>query len=210
MKLAVWDTYVQKEDGVIMHFDILVPENITDTKIIYEYGEKYLKSKGLDLKITSSDSNYCHLEEMNSEQEKEIIENNYIILEMENCKNLKRIENREDIELLVNTFYDEVRKNDILGFIFDDVAKVNWDSHLPKLYSFWSSILLGENSFRGNPMIVHIGLSKMTDMTEVQFNEWVKLFTKTVDSLFEGSKAEEAKIRASNIAQVMLSRIESF
>ncbi len=210
MKLAVWDTYVQKEDGVIMHFDILVPENITDTKIIYEYGEKYLKSKGLDLKITSSDSNYCHLEEMNSEQEKEIIENNYIILEMENCKDLKRIENREDIELLVNTFYDEVRKNDILGFIFDDVAKVNWDSHLPKLYSFWSSILLGENSFRGNPMIVHIGLSKMTDMTEVQFNEWVKLFTKTVDSLFEGSKAEEAKIRASNIAQVMLLRIESF
>lgn len=129
---------------------------------------------------------------------------------MENGKDLKRIVNREDIELLVNTFYDEVRKNDILGFIFDDVAKVNWASHLPKLYSFWSSILLGENSFRGNPMVVHIGLSKMTDMTEVQFNEWVKLFTKTVDSLFEGSKAEEAKIRASNIAQVMLSRIESF
>jgi hemoglobin len=61
------------------------------------------------------------------------------------------IQNRSDIELLVNTFYEKVRENKVLGYIFNDVAKINWESHLPKMYSFWASILLGEHSFFGQP-----------------------------------------------------------
>jgi len=96
-----------------------------------------------------------------------------------------------------------------LGHIFDDVAKVDWPSHLPKMYSFWASILLAEYSFSGNPMQKHIALSKMTEITDREFSEWLQLFTESVDSLFLGEKADEAKLRAGNIARLMLHNIQT-
>ncbi|HRP90920.1 MAG TPA: group III truncated hemoglobin [Edaphocola sp.] len=119
------------------------------------------------------------------------------------------INTRKDIELLVNTFYQKVRTNSVLGYIFDDVAKIDWETHLPKMYSFWSSILLGEHSFSGNPMHKHIALSKQTAMTDKEFSEWLYLFVETVDELFLGEKANEAKLRAGNIARLMLHNIQT-
>jgi hemoglobin len=120
----------------------------------------------------------------------------------------KDIENRDDVELLVNTFYDKIKTNAILGHIFNDVAKINWEEHLPKMYSFWASLLLGEHSYTGNPMIKHVELSKLTAMTATEFSEWISLFYQTLDDLFEGERANEAKIRAANIARLMLHKIE--
>lgn len=119
------------------------------------------------------------------------------------------IENREDIVLLVNTFYNSVRENQTLGYIFNDVAKIDWEAHLPKMFSFWASLLLGERSFSGNPMEKHIALSKITTMSENEFSEWLLLFTKTVDELFAGKIAEEGKLRAANIARLMLHKIQT-
>lgn len=119
------------------------------------------------------------------------------------------IENRDDIILLVNTFYNAVKENKILGHIFNDVVKIDWDTHLPKMYSFWASLLLTERSFSGNPMEKHIALSKITSMTEIEFSEWLLLFTNTVDKLFEGEIATEAKLRAGNIARLMLHKIQT-
>lgn len=119
------------------------------------------------------------------------------------------IANRADVELLVNTFYDRVRANSVIGPIFDEVAKIDWDEHLPKMYAFWSSILLDEHSYSGNPMIRHIALSRLTEMGEKQFGEWLRLFNDTVDELFEGEKADEARLRAGNIARLMQYKIET-
>lgn len=119
------------------------------------------------------------------------------------------IENRDDIILLVNTFYNNVKKDKTIGYIFEEVANVNWDMHLPKMYSFWSSILLGEHSYTGNPMTIHMELSKLTAMTEKEFTAWLTLFTQTVDQLFAGNKANEAKERAANIARLMQYKIEN-
>lgn len=120
-----------------------------------------------------------------------------------------RITDRKHIELLVNTFYDRVKLHHVLGPIFNDMAKVDWNLHLPKMYNFWASILLGDQSYEGNPMTRHIQLSRSIPMAENEFNEWITLFTKTVDDLFEGEKAEEAKTRAANIARLMLHKIQS-
>ena len=119
------------------------------------------------------------------------------------------IATREDVELLVNTFYEKVKENKTLGYIFNEVAKIDWAHHLPKMYSFWSSILLGEHSYTGNPMINHIALSKITPMTSAEFSEWLVLFNHTVDEIFAGEKANEAKLRAANIARLMLHKIET-
>ena len=113
------------------------------------------------------------------------------------------IENREDVKLLINTFYDKVKQNDTIGYIFNDIAKVNWDKHLPVMYDFWESILFFTASYTGNPMTVHGHIHRMAKFTTEHFNEWLKIFALTVDELFEGEKAELAKQRAISIATVM-------
>lgn len=80
---------------------------------------------------------------------------------------------------------------------------------MPRMYAFWTSMLLNEHHFSGNPMEKHITLSRITSMTEIQFNEWLLLFTTTVDKLFKGEIANEAKFRAGNIARLMLLKIQS-
>lgn len=115
---------------------------------------------------------------------------------------------RADVESLVNTFYKSVKADDMLKPIFNDIAKVDWEKHLPKMYAFWSSILLEERSYEGNPMLVHIKLSKIAVMEQEQFETWMSLFTSTVDSLFQGPNASIAKMRAENIARLMLHKIQ--
>jgi len=115
----------------------------------------------------------------------------------------KDILTRDDVVLFVNTFYDKVKTSSILGHIFSDVAKVNWDIHFPKMYSFCASILLNEHSFKGNPMVKHIELSKLTKMSAIVFSEWLLLFNQTIDNLFKGETADKAKLSATNIAKLM-------
>lgn len=117
------------------------------------------------------------------------------------------IRNKEDIKVLVDTFYGKVEASPILGFIFNDVANIDWEVHLPHMYNFWAGILFGENEFRGNPMFKHIVLSKKTPMTDIEFAEWLRLFHQTMDELYEGPKAEEALMRSKMIARNFLHRI---
>ncbi|PZP52000.1 MAG: sec-independent protein translocase TatC [Pseudopedobacter saltans] len=117
------------------------------------------------------------------------------------------IQTREDVELLVNSFYDKVKLNGTIGPIFNNVI-LDWDEHLPKMYSFWSSILLEEHSYSGNPMSIHIRMSKTVPLQEKEFSEWLRLFAQTINDLFVGEKAEEAKTRATNIARLMQYKIE--
>ena len=120
----------------------------------------------------------------------------------------KELSSREDVKLMVDTFYEKVRVNPTLGYIFNEVAKVNWEHHLPVMYSFWSSMMFGEQSYSSNPMSVHIALNKKTPLTENEFSEWIKIFTENVDEHFEGEKAEEIKSRAINIARLMQFKVQ--
>lgn len=120
----------------------------------------------------------------------------------------KDIESRNDIVVLVNTFYEKVRTNMTIGPIFNEIIQVEWDKHLPKMYSFWSSLLLDEHSYAGNPMSIHLHIAEKADMSKEAFDEWLRLFGLTIDDLFVGEKAEEAKLRAANIARLMHYKIE--
>lgn len=107
------------------------------------------------------------------------------------------IATRADIETLVNSFYDKVKKDELIGPIFNDVAKVDWEEHLPKLYNFWEDLLLGSDNYSGRPFLPHIPLGLQID----HFGRWLELFFKTVDEHFIGLKADEAKARALRIAK---------
>lgn len=113
------------------------------------------------------------------------------------------IRDRKDITLLVDTFYHKVKKDTAIGHIFSDIVKVDWDHHLPVMYSFWSSLLLDEHSYSGNPMATHAALNKTYPLLQRHFDVWIQLFHQTVDELFYGPKASEAKSRGLHIAQLM-------
>ena len=113
------------------------------------------------------------------------------------------ITTRQDVELLVNRFYDQVIKDDLIGFFFTDIAKIDLSKHHPKMYNFWESILLGNPVYEGNPMRVHFPLNQVTAMEEKHFNRWLQVWEKTVHDNFEGENAETAITRALNIARIM-------
>lgn len=115
----------------------------------------------------------------------------------------KDIQNRGDIELLVNSFYEKVKADPIIGYIFNDIAHVNWADHLPRMYDFWEHILFQTNSYAGNPMRVHEALNKRVALQPAHFTRWKELFLETVNDLFEGDMAELARQRALSIATVM-------
>jgi len=110
---------------------------------------------------------------------------------------------RADIEKLVDTFYTHVRADEWLGPIFGDVAHVDWSMHLPRMYAFWEAVLFSGGGFKGNPLAVHEALNQMRPLEAREFDRWVSLFHATVDALFTGAVADDAKQRASRIALVM-------
>ena len=86
MKVSVWDTYVQREDGEIMHFDILVPNLVTNEETIFGYGRTYLKSKPFKTgKLTSSECKFCHIEQATETIINAIKNKGFYIIEMEHC-----------------------------------------------------------------------------------------------------------------------------
>ncbi len=117
------------------------------------------------------------------------------------------IENRADIETLVNTFYEKVRTDDILAPIFNVLIPVNWNTHLPVMYRFWENAIFQTGGYTGNPMTLHTHIHKKINLDPGQFDRWIQLFDQTIDELFEGKNAELAKQRATGIAAVMKHKI---
>lgn len=118
----------------------------------------------------------------------------------------KEIINIEDIKLLVNTFYDKVREDELLSDIFNNVIKDRWPQHLEKMYKFWQTILLEEHTYYGSPFLPHANLP----VSRTHFNRWLELFFDTIDELFEGEKAEEARWRANKMAEMFQLKIASY
>jgi hypothetical protein len=86
MKVSVWDTYVQREENKLMHFDILVPHDLKDEEIIFAYGKEFLKNKPFYTgEISSKECRFCHMEQATDEIVNEINKNGFFIIEMENC-----------------------------------------------------------------------------------------------------------------------------
>jgi hypothetical protein len=85
MECAVYDTYVERKDGGIMHFDVVVAKNTSHEKAI-EYGAKFLASVGqAGQPITANECQFCHIQEAPPIVAKEIEEKGFYIQRMEGC-----------------------------------------------------------------------------------------------------------------------------
>ena len=97
---------------------------------------------------------------------------------------LPDIETRDHVILFVNSFYDKVKADPLLGPKF---SHVDWPNHLPTMYNFWSSMLLGDKSYIGNPLQKHLPL----EIDGEHFERWLELFKATINEHFKGEKADE-------------------
>ncbi|MCK0123837.1 group III truncated hemoglobin [Gelidibacter sp. F2691] len=112
----------------------------------------------------------------------------------------------EDVKTLVNTFYDKVREDALLAPIFNKVIKERWPEHLETMYTFWQTVLLGEHTYTGSPFPPHAKLP----ISKAHFDRWLELFYSTIDEHFEGEIAEEAKWRASKMAEIFQFKIDRY
>ncbi|MTI22744.1 group III truncated hemoglobin [Fulvivirga sp. RKSG066] len=121
----------------------------------------------------------------------------------------RTITNRSDIEFLVERFYHRALKNEVIGHFFNEVVKLDLEHHIPVICDFWETTLLGNRNYLGNPMDKHLSLNKKANLTAHHFDEWLSLWNGTVDEHFVGKKAQEAKVRANQIAKLMQFKISN-
>lgn len=115
----------------------------------------------------------------------------------------KDIENRADLEKMLEAFYKKVFKDDLISHFFIEVVPLNLETHIPVITDFWESVLLDGRGYRKNVMEIHLNISEKSRIEKVHLDRWVKIFSETVDEMFEGTKASLAKQRAMSIATMM-------
>lgn len=118
--------------------------------------------------------------------------------------NKRDITTTDDVTLMVDTFYAHVNKDELLSPIFNDFSKVDWDFHLPKMYSFWNTLIFGKQSYKGNPFAAHIPLP----IGGLHFERWLELFKNNIDEHFSGKVAEHTKVRAESIAHIFQRKLQ--
>ena len=119
------------------------------------------------------------------------------------------LDTRADVERLVRAFYGRALTDPIIGFIFTDVAKLDLEAHVPRITSFWATILLGERTYGGGAFAPHARLHLQVGLRRGHFVQWLNLWTRTVDELFAGERAELAKAHAQRVAAAFYGRLQT-
>ena len=119
------------------------------------------------------------------------------------------ITGRAEIELLISSFYDKVKQDDKIGFIFINIIGADWSHHLPVMYRFWESVLFSKPGYEGNPIRKHIDLDKKITLHKEHFDRWLELWNESVDELFDGENAAQAKNRAMLMANLISIKVET-
>jgi hemoglobin len=119
------------------------------------------------------------------------------------------ITTRDDCERLVRAFYERALNDPIIGFLFTDVAKLDLEAHIPQITSFWETVLLGAQSYRGGAFRPHAELHMKAPLRRAHFDRWLTLWHETVDELFEGETAELAKAHAVRVARAFHGRVQT-
>ena len=112
------------------------------------------------------------------------------------------LDDEAEIAEMVRRFYVDVAQDDVLGPMFNEVARVDWSEHLPKLTAFWCRALLCQPGYEGNPYRSHLGVHARQPFTRAHFERWLELFHETLGGGWEGPKVEHAKSFASKVAMV--------
>ena len=117
------------------------------------------------------------------------------------------LETRADIDVLLRRFYTRAMGDELIGYLFTDVAKLDLDHHLPRIGNFWEQVLLQRPVYNGHPIAAHFPLHQAATLQGAHFQRWFSLWAESVDALFTGPMATQAKRRAAIIAESMQYRL---
>jgi hemoglobin len=121
---------------------------------------------------------------------------------------MKDLQNRADVRLLVERFYEKIKLDPVLGPVFLEIV-TNWELHLERLTDFWESQLFLKRSYIGNPLAVHQHVDDRINhtITPRHFGLWLNLWYETLDELFSGETAAIAKTRAQKMSTMFYLKI---
>ena len=116
---------------------------------------------------------------------------------------MRDIETKEDIAFLMKEFYSTMLKDEVIGYIFTEIAQLDLEAHLPSLTNFWENLLLSPNGYKKNVMDIHFQLDQKEKLKPEHFQRWLELLRKTVATNFSGEKVDRMLNSAQSIAGVM-------
>ena len=120
---------------------------------------------------------------------------------------MRDIADRDDIALLVRTFYEAAFEDELLGPVFVDVAQMDLDAHMPIMCDFWETVIFRAGLYTRNALQVHVALHAKAELTPEHFGRWVDLWHATVHEHFAGAHAEHAKVQGARIAYSVSRRL---
>ena len=98
------------------------------------------------------------------------------------------------ISQAVQKFYARARTDPILGPVFDRrVEDSEWPGHIERISAFWSTVLRGTGTYRGDPMAAHVPLD---EVGEEHFARWLALWGKVVEEVLPATVADAVNLRA--------------
>jgi hemoglobin len=102
------------------------------------------------------------------------------------------------IALLIDRFYASVRRDPVLGPVFESaISPEEWPEHLATMRRFWSSVMLASGRYSGNPVAVH---RAVPNLQRPMFACWLALFEATARKLFVADVAAQFTAKAHRIA----------
>jgi hemoglobin len=108
---------------------------------------------------------------------------------------------RAGLRRLVDNFYTDIRADDLLGPVFARALGDHWEPHLERMTEFWSTVMLGTRSFKGNVYQKHVALAETSDVAPAHFLRWITLWNRHSSALFPGPAAEELQSTAAGIGR---------
>ena len=114
---------------------------------------------------------------------------------------MKDLETKEDVALMVESFYGKVLENETLAPFF---ANLDFVKHMPKMIHFWTFVLLNEPGYTTNVTEKHFHMP----LKKEHFDTWLEIFNANLDEKFKGKLAEMAKQRAVTIAWTINNKME--
>ena len=117
------------------------------------------------------------------------------------------IDSRADLELVMHKFYESALQDEVIGYLFTEVAHLHLETHLPLICDFWELVILKKGDYKNDVMAVHLNLHSKSPLKAIHFKRWLGLFISTLNASFKGTNTELMKMRAQSIATMMQVKI---
>jgi hemoglobin len=118
------------------------------------------------------------------------------------------IQTREDLYQLISIFYTQVLEDELLSVFFKEIVPIDIEQHFPTMVNFWETVLFSKASYKGNPMLKHIELSRLKRLEPIHFDRWICLWTETVQTNFQGENTRKVLQKATQIKDLMEYKVQ--